>query len=53
MKRYFVICLVKLNKFKQKIKTTSGDRNAVRGDRMTGGLVTSRRLGDQFCGAWR
>ena len=23
------------------------------GDRMAGGLVTSLRLGDQFCGAWR
>ena len=22
-------------------------------DRMAGGLVTSLRLGDQFCGAWR
>ena len=32
------------------MKTTSGDQNSGRGDRMTGGLVTSRRLGDQFCG---
>ena len=36
----------------------SGERQAaishntfLRGDRMAGGLVTSRRLGDQFCGA--
>ena len=28
-------------------------QNVGRGDRMTGGLVTSRRLEDQFCGAWR
>ena len=28
-------------------------RNAGLGDRMVGGLVTSLRLGDQFCGAWR
>ena len=31
-------------------QTTSGDQNAVRGDRMVGGLVTSRRLGDGFAG---
>jgi len=31
------------------IKTTSRDQNAGRGDRMAGrGLVTSRRLGDQY-----
>ena len=28
-------------------------QNAGRGDRMAGGLVTSLRLGDQFCWAWR
>ena len=28
-------------------------QNAGRGDRMVGGLGTSLRLGDQFCGAWR
>ena len=28
-------------------------QNAGRGDRMAVGLVTARRLGDQFCGAWR
>ena len=40
------------NKIKQKIKT-SGDQNAGRGDKMAVGLVTSLRLGDQFCGTWR
>ena len=28
-------------------------QNAGRGDRMAEGFVTSQRLGDQFCGAWR
>ena len=27
-------------------------QKAGRGDRMAGGLMTSWRLGDQFCGAW-
>ena len=36
-----------------KVKYFFGDQNLGRGDRMGGGLVTSRRLGDQFCGACR
>ena len=50
---YFDICLVKPINLNKKIKTTSGDQNAGRGDRMAVDLVTSLRLGDQFCGAWR
>ena len=50
MKRYILIFVWLSNKFKQKIKTTSGDQNAGRGDRMAEGLVTSRGWETSFAG---
>ena len=41
---YFDICLVKTIKFKQKIKTTSGDQNAGLGDRIGFPVVISLRV---------